>query len=106
LYGETIGEKVKGIWMTERWMKEKRWSRMGFRRSRRESTGNKCGERLEIWEMEKTRQRGRDTRRQGRKRYKRWGEEASHPFQKIANNHRMSHKITYPTSRNFQTLGS
>jgi hypothetical protein len=31
LYGETIGEKVKGIWMTERWMMEKRWSRMGFR---------------------------------------------------------------------------
>jgi len=41
-----------------------------------------------MWETEKTRQRGRDTRRKERKRYKRWGEEASHPFQNIANNHR------------------
>jgi hypothetical protein len=71
LYGETIGGKVKGIWMTERWMKEKRWSRMRFRRSRRKSTGNKCGEKLENWETERTRQRGRDTRRKERKRYKR-----------------------------------
>jgi len=73
--------------MTERWMKEKRWSRMGFRRSRRKSTGNNCGEKLEIWETEKTRQTGRDTRRKERKSYKRRGEEASHPSQKIANNH-------------------
>jgi hypothetical protein len=77
---------------------KKRRSRMGFKRSRRKSAGNKCGEKLEIWETEKTRQRRRDTRRKQRKRYKRQREEASHPFQKIANNH--CHNRPYDTQDN------
>jgi hypothetical protein len=39
----------------------------------------------EIWETERRSHR-RNTRRQERKRYKWWGGEGSHPFQKIANN--------------------
>jgi len=68
-----MGEKVKGIWITERWMKEKRWRRMGFRRSRQKSTGNKCGEKTEyLGDGEDKTDMKRHKRE--RKRYKRRGE--------------------------------
>jgi hypothetical protein len=71
--------------MTEIWMKEKRWSRTGFRRSTRKST-KIIVERN--WRFGRRRKRDRRGETQeGKKRYKRRAEKTSQPSQKTANNH-------------------
>jgi hypothetical protein len=111
LYGGTIGKKVKGIWITEKWTKGKNvvgWGSEGADGRVREINMDRK------WRSGKRRRRDkereRDTRRKERKKYKRWEKEVSHPFQKTANNHCYNRpndtQDKNQTSRNLQTFGS